>query len=132
MYQQSKFLQIDKLLIFITEYPGCELWREIPGTDGQYFVSEAGQVLSLSHNKPRILKPYVCGNGYLYVNIYGQNKRVHRLVAEAFVPNQESLPVVLHIDGDKQRNCVSNLSWTTQQENIRLYHESQKATSEEE
>jgi hypothetical protein len=81
MKKPYNFNQLEKLVIFIVGRTGEEVWREIPGTDGQYFISDTGEVLSLSLREPRILKPFVCGNGYLYVNILGQNKRVHRLVA---------------------------------------------------
>lgn len=122
----------DKLMFFAVKNTGFQMLKEIPGTDGQYFVSDTGQIISLSNREPRVLKPYLCGNGYLYVNIYGQNKRVHRLVAQAFIPNPENLPVVHHIDGNKLNNNRKNLTWTTQQQNVILYHESQKATSEDE
>lgn len=81
MKKPYNFNQLEKLVIFIVGRTGEEVWREIPGTDGQYFISDTGEVLSLSLREPRILKPFVCGSGYLYVNILGQNKRVHRLVA---------------------------------------------------
>lgn len=53
-----------------------EEWREIPGYDGDYFVSNKGRILSLCRNEPRILKPFICSNegnrrGYYYVELRG-------------------------------------------------------------
>ena len=53
-----------------------EVWREIPGYDGDYFASNKGRILSVCRNEPRILKPFICSNsgsrtGYYYVEIRG-------------------------------------------------------------
>ena len=73
--------------------------------------------------RPRILALIDHGNGYLYVTLHRddgskKNQYVHRLVAEAFAPNPEQLPVVDHLDGDKKNNSAANLEWVTQKENL--------------
>lgn len=57
------------------------------------------------------------GKGYRRVRIQGKNFKVHRLVAEAFVPNPDNLPHVLHIDGDRHNNHYTNLEWSASQSN---------------
>ena len=91
-----------------------EIWKDITGYEGLYKVSNLGRVKSLRNNI--ILKP---GNssGYLRVNLCKNGKRkyatVHRLVAEAFIENENDLPQVNHIDEVKTNNKVSNLEWCT-------------------
>lgn len=69
----------------------------------------------------RFLKLNYKKNGYVYIelNVNGIAKtyRVHRLVAEAYIPNPDSKPFVNHIDGVKSNNCVENLEWVTGTEN---------------
>ena len=83
--------------------------------DDYYMVSTEGRV---SHDG-RILSGSVHEDGYIYVNIRGKQYAKHRVVAEAFVKNPENKPFVNHIDGNKQNNCVDNLEWCTQSENIK-------------
>lgn len=72
--------------------------------------------------KGRILKQYRHNNGYLYVHfsVNGKqvNRRVHRLVAQAFIPNPDNLPEVNHRDNNPANNNVSNLEWCTGEYNI--------------
>lgn len=72
--------------------------------------------------KGRILKPQYNRSGYMYVyfrvNGKGINKKVHRLIAECFLPNPDNLPQVNHKDSDRTNNCVSNLEWCTSEYNI--------------
>ena len=82
----------------------------------QYGVNEKGEIFNL--RTKRKLKPWV-SNGYQYVRL-GRKKRmkVHRIVAIAFLPNPQNLPVVNHIDENKLNNNVSNLEWCTHRENL--------------
>lgn len=115
---------------------GNEEWKDIPGFEGKYQISSFGNVKSVDrilphktygtwHIKERILKPHWNGQGnskYQCVHLQSGNGKmscisIHRLVAEAFIPNPDNLPQVNHIDGNKANNAVSNLEWATGQEN---------------
>ena len=111
-----------------------EVWKPIEGYEGLYEISNLGRVRSLelrnsSGARKRILmlKPTDNGHGYKIVGMRVNGKRrnhyVHRLVAEAFVPNPNNLPVVDHIDHDRSNNQASNLRWMTQGDNVRYSRE---------
>lgn len=110
-----------------------EVWKDIPGYAGMYQVSNLGRVKSLErdtkrsrpqHIKERILKqtPNKTSGNYLQVYLADAGKYkaflVHRLVAQAFIPNTDNKPVVNHKDGNKQNNCLENLEWCTHKENV--------------
>lgn len=93
-----------------------EIWKDIKGYEG-YKVSNLGNVKSLNYNrtgKEKILKPKK-NKGYLYVNLCKQGKvkfyLVHRLVAQAFIPNPNNYPQINHKDEDKTNNTIQNLEW---------------------
>ena len=118
-----------------------EEWKEIKGFEGMYEVSNFGRVKSkerideyisngeIIYRRRRevILYPKLTKTGYLQVTLFKNGKpkyaRMHRLVAEAFLPNPENLPVVNHKDGNKLNNDVSNLEWTSYSENTKKWHD---------
>ena len=106
-----------------------EVWKPVVGYEGLYEVSNMGRVKSLgngksnnsSYSKERILKGRKTHRGYLRVNLYKNNKAkdyyIHRLVAEAFIPNIDNLPCINHKDENPKNNHVTNLEWVTYKEN---------------
>lgn len=97
-------------------------WRDIKGYEGLYKVSSNGEIYSLISGKERVLK-ISKSNGYVLIDLYkdgiGKWFRVHRLVAEAFIENPDNLPIVIHLDNNKQNNHYSNLKWGTISENTK-------------
>lgn len=98
-----------------------EVWKDIEGYEGLYQVSTHGRVKSVFRYH-KILKSRVKNNGYKYVQLYKNGTPytyyIHRLVAQAFIPNPQNKPQVNHIDEDKENNRVENLEWCTRSENM--------------
>ena len=112
-----------------------EVWKPIEGYEGIYEVSSFGRVRSLDRIvdfgnenysrqmlcKGKIMKGSISHNGYIYVSLCLQNKKVrtyiHRLVANAFIPNPNNLSTVNHKDGNKHNNTVANLEWASYSDN---------------
>ena len=98
-----------------------KLWKEIPDTDGKYLISTAGEVMAISRRvkfgnvfrwtKTNIRTARKKENGYLELEILGKHHYIHRLVAEAFIPNPYNFPCINHKDENKENNSVENLEW---------------------
>lgn len=89
-----------------------------------YLVSSMGRVLSTWRKNRHILKPGTVGAGYKAVRLVDDDGNahqfyVHRLVAQAFIANPDSLPEINHKDEDKTNNCVDNLEWCDRLHNMR-------------
>lgn len=98
-----------------------EIWKDIPNYEGLYKISNLGNIYSYRKMRNMIISPSDI-TGYVAVGLYKDKVQtlyyVHRLVAQAFIPNPEDLPVVHHKDDVKHNNCVNNLEWCTQKENV--------------
>jgi len=108
-----------------------EQWKDIPDYEGLYQVSDLGRVKSLERRvftlnknciyKPKIIKSFVTNRGYFEVRLCTNNtskaKKIHRLLAQCFIPNANDKPQVNHIDGNRLNNKISNLEWVNNREN---------------
>lgn len=105
-----------------------EEWKDIKGYEGFYQISNLGRVKSLGgwcgtvKRKEKIRSTSFTHDGYEKVRLIHQSKdktmRVHRLVADAFIPNPDNKDTVNHIDGNKKNNIVSNLEWVDRSEQM--------------
>ena len=126
----------------IKNYLG-EVWRPVKGFEGLYEVSNLGRVRSTAINgkgigkgkwrKGIILKPIPIKYGYLTVHLSKngkrQKKKIHRLVAEAFIPNPNNLPQVNHKNEIKTDNRAENLEWCSARENTNYGSRTKRAAT---
>lgn len=112
-----------------------EIWKDIKGFEGLYQISNLARIKSverlrsngsgmqLQPEKIKSIQTHL--NGYKYVNLNKNGKnsthRIHRLVAEAFIPNPDNKPDVNHDDADKSNNLPYNLVWSTKKENTQHF-----------
>lgn len=93
----------------------------------KYYITDDGHVISYKYSKPRIMKTWFQKNGYENVKLCQNgimyHHLIHRLVAEAFLPNPDNLPQVNHKDGDPKNNSLTNLEWSTVADNIHQSYE---------
>jgi hypothetical protein len=115
-----------------------ETWRQVPGYEGLYAVSNLGRIQSLPKmkhtpqgkmfvSKPKFLKPSKINSGYLIVTLCNngksERKLVHILTAEVYVDNPNGYGFVNHEDGNKENNAARNLSWCTRSMNMQHAYE---------
>lgn len=97
-----------------------EIWKEIEGYNGMYFISNFGRFASLKHGEKKIIDGRQ--GEYISIALSSNNasvkKLVHRLVAEYFIENPNNYPLVNHKDKNKYNNHVDNLEWCTIRENV--------------
>lgn len=106
--------------VYIDDYYMGELWKPIAGFEGLYWVSDMGRVWSEKKNWFLTIKP-LDNHGHLGVCLYkngkGYYRYIHRLVAEAFIPNPDNHPIVRHYDDVPSYNTVGDLRWGTHRDN---------------
>jgi hypothetical protein len=96
-----------------------EIWKDAVGFEGHYKVSNLGRVMT----KRGLVRKLRLNDGYWAVDlsvgpVKSGNRLVHRLVAQAFIPNPENLPVVRHIDNCRTNARADNLRWGTKKDNM--------------
>ena len=102
-----------------------EEWRDIEGYEGLYQVSNLGRIKSFRDNhynfREKILKLKYHNDGYVYINLCKDHNqktfRVHKLVAQAFIPNPKKYNEINHKDENKQNNKAENLEWCDREYN---------------
>lgn len=94
--------------------------RDIKGYEGLYAITSCGRVWS--YRRKKFLKPRVGNHGYEYINLHFKGTQetvlIHRLVAEAYIPNPDNLPQVNHKDEVKTHNWINNLEWCDRKYNM--------------
>ena len=112
--------------------PSQERWCDIPEYEGKYQISNLGRIKSLSRTsnnrngsfktKEIIMKPMKASNGYLIACLWKNNKQkkfiIHKLVADAFIPNPNGYKEINHKDENKENNIVDNLEWCNHKYNM--------------
>lgn len=97
--------------------------KEIEGYNGNYLISDNGEVISIKNNYYRILRKRINMRGYYYVNLCNNGKyksvSIHRIVGKYFVNNPNNYNVLNHIDGNKLNNNFNNLEWCTTSHNTK-------------
>jgi hypothetical protein len=108
------------LRLFTRKAVNMEVWKDIKEYEGYYQISNFGSVYSVRYKRYR--KPRIDQHGYEYIGLNKDGTQkpffVHRLVANAFIPNPENKAEVNHIDGNKLNNNICNLEWVTHDENM--------------
>lgn len=98
-----------------------EEWKDIKNYEGLYQISNLGRVKKINKSNIIICKPSIDTSGYKQIVLTKNKKRksykIHRLIAQAFIPNPNNLPQINHKDENKLNNDVSNLEWCTLQYN---------------
>lgn len=111
-------------------------WKEIDGFPN-YMVNNTGEIKSLNYNKTgreKVLIPHKLSNGYLGINLYDNNKKscyllIHRLVAQAFLPNPNGYKIINHKDENRSNNFISNLEWCDYKYNLNYGNRNNKLSN---
>lgn len=126
----------------MTNYDAEEIWKDVPGYEGRYQASSAGQIKALPRRRKNgafrdggLLKQQSWPLGYKKVTLSNdiyvhKTFFVHRIIAMTFIENPDNLPFVNHKDENPSNNCVDNLEWCTRVYNANYGHRLEKVRGE--
>lgn len=101
-----------------------EKWLPFPGSESTHKISNRGRIKSIINGE---IKGAMNVDGYIVIRLKRKTIKVHRVVAQLFVPNPENKPIVNHKDRNKTNNSASNLEWVTNRENVIHYYSIKKS-----
>lgn len=126
MYRSEEQLKAERALCYIIEHPQAGMMREleVDGANGRYYATRSGDIVTLCHADAAVMTPTQRQeDGYCYVEIAGRKHYLHRLIALAYLVEEDpESKVVHHLDRDKRDNDISNLVYLDKRKHRQIHN----------